>query len=373
MLAGVVAFGACVVVTQGVERPSASPAARQAAIHILLEAYERGSYVFVARELAQAPDQSALRRELERHGAAWTDAAGAERRRARRLVAATLALEMASLRLWPEDVDPLVEWGCGLLRRDSRPDQAERHWQLASVALFGRARDDGRIVTRAGRDAPLGAQLPPRSRPADHVAHARARFPDEPRFRLAAAMLAAVAGDTEPARDVAWKDDAMLPRDSNEARRRARARAAVALFVPLVAEPSLAAEVEMRLGYLRFTLNEIDAALAHFARADSAGDPFVVYLARFLAGRAHDRRGEHDRANAMYRAALEVMPRTASASQALAANQVLRPGGDPAEAYALIDAATTTGARAQDPWHQFGYGDFRLLPDLMARVREALR
>jgi tetratricopeptide (TPR) repeat protein len=338
----------------------------------LLDRYARGEHDAVARELAASPDFARIHQDLEKLGRAWTTPAGASASQVRRrqLVAASFALEAAAPRFWPEDVDPLVEWGCALLR-SAPPDDAERAWQLAAVTIFGRARDDGSIVTRAGPGAPLGSRKLPPSRAVNHVAHAQLRFPGEPRFRLAAAMLLEVAGDTEPPRDAEWIATDLLPKNSSEAIRRATADRAIHAFEPLTATPALRAEAELHIGYLRMVLHEPAAALPHLTQARESGDPFIRYLAIFLNGRAAEMLGRPADAEAQYRAALTVMPHAQSASEALAARVFL--DGKPDEAYALAEDALSARPLRDDPWHLFGYGDFRFIPELMADLRKVLQ
>ncbi|MEZ5318281.1 MAG: hypothetical protein R2752_12850 [Vicinamibacterales bacterium] len=344
----------------------------QAQADVLLDRYFSGDHAGVVRDIIASPDRAGLARDLIRRGQDWTEAAGRGDRRQRRLVAATLALEFASLNLWPEDVDPLVEWGCRLLRRDGVPDDAERAWQRASVAIFGRARDDGRLVMQTAPGVAAGQRFPSSVKRPDHVAHARARVPEEPRFRLAEAMLAAAGADTEPRRDADWVDDGLLARDSQEADRRARARRAIDLFAEVAAAtPALQPEADVRAGYLRLTLHEAGAALAQFARAGGSKDPFVAYLARFLSGRALDRLGNPAEAVRMYRAALGVIPGASSAAIALSSDLFL--AGQPDEAYAMTASMLAIRPPPDDPWHQFGYGDLRFVPERMAALREAIR
>jgi len=351
---------------------SAAPTSAPAGTLALLDRYERGEHEAVFAELVRAGDATAVLKDLQSSGSAWIQARGSAEVRRRQLVAASFALEAAVPHLWPEDVDPLVEWGCELMRkRGSAADAPEHLWQLASVAIFGRARDDGRLVTRAGPGAPLGSHVPPPRRAIDHIAHAEQRIPEEPRFRLAEAMLAATLADTEPPRDAPWISTAQLPRNSDGAMRRARAAQAIQLFEPLIEVPALRAEAEVRLGYLKLVLHEFEASLDHFAQARGTDDVFVAYLARFLSGRALDALNRRDDANAMYRSALEVVPHAQSASEALAANLFL--AGAAGDAYAAAQDALSGDPRRGDPWHEFGYGDRRFIPARMSALREALK
>jgi tetratricopeptide (TPR) repeat protein len=336
----------------------------------LLNAYERGDQDAVIAYLRHVGDIASFTHNLKASGPGWTEAHGAAQGRRRRVVAATVALEAASFRFWPEEIDPLIEWGCELLRKDTQPDESERLWERASVAIFGRARNDGRLVTRAGPGAPLGSlKRAPASR-IDHIAHALQRFPDEPRFRFAQAMLLADSADTEPARDAVWTPTERLPANSAEAVRRAQALRAIQLFERLRDVPELRDEADVRIGDLFLTLRRPETALKYFTGSRNAADVFVAYLARFLAGRASDLLGERGDAEISYRSALTVMPGTESAAEALAADLFL--DGKRDAAYGLAEDALAGPHDVNDPWAVFGYGDLRFIPELMSKLRAAL-
>jgi len=196
-------------------------------------------------------------------------------------------------------------------------------------------------------------------------------WPDEERFKLAAAMQIAVSADSEPPHDVPWVKTDAISRDSQEGKRRARAAKAIEMFDDVLRIPSLRAEASLRKGYLQLTLNELQDALLSFAPGEETDDTFVLYLARFLAGRTYDRMGQHEKANEKYLMALGAMPDAQSANEALSANLFLL--GQPDEAYARARAALSSRTAAEDPWHEFGYGDRRLIPSLMTQLREAIR
>lgn len=351
--------------------PFGSLSAQRVDVIALLDRYERGEHEAVLRVVVVSGDVSGVRKDLERRGLGWTEGRGAAETGRRRLVAATFALEIAQFYRWPEDLDPLIEWGCQLLRRNQESNVPDRLWFLASVAIYGRARDDGGLVTRAGPGAARGQRLLPLPRAVDHVAHARQRYPDEPRFRFAAAMLVAVLADSEPSRDVGWITSDKLFRNSEAAVRRARASQAIQMFEELIPVPALRAEAQLRIGYLSMILHEPETALVRFEQARDSDDAYVSYLAWFLGGRASDMLSQHDQANTLYRSALSVIPHSQSAANALAANLFL--AGKPDEAYALVRDAATGHPRSDDPWHLFGYGDLRLIPSLMSQLREAIK
>ena len=108
--------------------------------------------------------------------------------RPRLLVAAAFGLEFEAVRVERGDwlaltVGPIgpraIEWACTVLRARGRADDAERVWFLASFALVGGVRDWTFVYS------PL-APSPRTGRPG--TAARLARFPDEPRFKLARAM-----------------------------------------------------------------------------------------------------------------------------------------------------------------------------------------
>ena len=348
--------------------PALAPVQR-GRVTALLDAYYRGDQARAVADLRTASEIERLRSELKREGSEWVRVPEPSEARRRRLAAAAFALELTQFYRWPEDVDPLVEWGCQLLRQDVQPVEVERSWFRASVAIFTRARDDGILVTRGGSIADRGYRLPPLPRQADHVAHARTRFPDEPRFVLAGVILFAGGADTEPARDADWVSTGDLPKESLEAWRRERAAQAINLFERLLQVPDLKAEAHLRIGILQLTLRQHEPALKHFGAVADASDRFVAYLARLNSGRVLEAQGQLEQAEAMYRRARAAIPHAQSAATALTALLFRR--GQIDESLAL--AAEALAAHDDDPWHQVGYGDLRLLPDLMSTLRETIR
>ena len=350
--------------------PPSTIRAQSNPIAALIDQYAAGDYNGAVMAYLAAPDFGALRREVERRGNPGNTASPAERHR-QRVIVATFALDVGSRLLWPEEVDPLIELGCKLLGADDIVDEATRQWYRTSVAVAVRARDDGQLVTRAGPGKPMGSWVAPNKRLVNHVEHALRRFPDEPRFRLAAAELLAVTADSEPPRDVEWVPINVLDKRTPEGTRRVRAQEALALFEPLRANPDLRPEVDLRIGYLRYTLNESHAALESYRRARVSSDPFIKYLAVFLSGRALERLKQPAEAMAHYREALTIIPNAQSATNALAA--ALFVDGHPEEAYALVNAALRARPRPDDPWHHFGYADMRLLPGMFKELQAVFR
>ncbi len=327
----------------------------------LLNRYSFEDPEAVAASLRGAPGLGLLGKDLERVSADWIAARGTREVPQRRLVVATFALEVAAAGLGSEwtAVRPLIEFGCRLVRRDTRGSDAERLWFLASIALGQGA------VDRAADE---------------HLSHARERFPDDPRLRLAAAIAVAQRSPHEADRDEAWRSKDQLLVQSKAGDRSAPAglvvwamvTAAIDQFEALLDVPELRAEANLRAGYLWFVLHEHEKAQARFRLALQASpDRFLTYLAHFLSGRTHDAAAEPRQAETAYRRAIEAVPYAQAATSALAVRLFL--DGRPDEAYALVDASFSARPRPADPWRAYGYGDFRFWPDLMRRLRQLVK
>jgi hypothetical protein len=330
-----------------------------------LARYGSGDQASVIAEIARTTDFAALAAPLVREARRWSASA----RSPRRLAAAALLLEVARAGMETDwvDVRGLVEAGCELLREDDVPSPGEHVWQRAALALIEGASD-----TNFLRPSPTTA-----AGTYDHLRHLTSRFPDDDRIALAA-VVAPRAGraDAEFPRDVVWRPIAALEADGPASRvdliiRRGK-RAMIAELEPLTSRPEVAAEANLRIGYLLFQLHDDAGAMARFDRTiGSTDDPFLLYVAELLAGRMELRRGRAAEGERRLRRALAIVPHAESASEALAAQLFVTGRAD--EAYALAAAALPGPDARPDPWRLFGYGDFRLLPALMDDVRQAVR
>jgi hypothetical protein len=345
-----------------------------------LDAYLQGR-----AEEALAPVQRAsrdaardLRQQLVLQGTPWVDAVPADRSR-RAFVAAAFALEVERTRAeageWAADGNDcagrcVLEWACTLLASRGAPDEAERTWMLASIALVGGVRDWMflQVPFSARPDAKLDQ---------GHIHHALARFPGESRFRLVRAFAfgarnlitseRGAPGSTERPPGPIVVGPAFLNLNLQRSRTRATDYAIQELEA-LFADASVGAEARMWAGYLHWVAGDDGEALALQRDAAAAATaPDVKYLTHFLAAQAAQALGDLPAAEAHYRSALEARPHSQSATLGLSA--LLYARGEGREAYDLVAAARSKLPRDDDPWRMFLYGDFMKLPSLVGELR----
>ena len=362
-------------------RPSAQSAPAPGALaRALLDQYARGAFDAVSAALGQQDEHglTQLLEQLNATGKAWIDAAGPGDRARRRLAAATLALEAARAGEWrewkvvqgfanmgsePRQVAPgvvsdgvclvrepkviwssppkLIEWGCALLREDVVATPAEHLWQLAAVAVAERSEDFEFLI-----GSPFEARSDVKDQ-FEHLKHAQARFPQEPRFKLAQGIA--------------------LESRLFQAPPKSGVGIAMQVLSGLANDPDVGAEANVRLGVNRFRHDDLDGARQSIDRAeDLTRDRYVRYLARYVRGRIAENQKHPDEAEREYRYALTLVPHAQSASIALAA--VLSAQGRRAEAAALaVDAISATPP--PDPWREYIHGDDRFWPSWIARLR----
>jgi tetratricopeptide (TPR) repeat protein len=349
-----------------------TPSAQGLVATDLLDRYFRGEFEAVIATLGQVSDFDDLLKQLKQDGPAWIDAGGAAARERRELAAATLALEVARLGQWTEwkhrelypvptganfgwydengkpyiaeslwwEAPPLlIEWGCALFRRDDAlPDPLERLWQLAALAVAQRSEDFEFLYSEG-----VTKLYNPKAE-IDHLVHARARFPNEPRFWLAEGTV------------MEWR---LQPR-------------AIKVFERLEDDPDVGAEARMRMGAIYFRQRNDDRAIALFEQVKPmTRDPWVVYLAEYFKGQALERRKRQADAERAYRGAVAAVPGAQAASVALAA--LLFQSDRRTEASDLITTMLARRPRAVDPWRGYAHADDRFWPLLIARLRAEIR
>ena len=130
--------------------------------------------------------------------------------------------------------------------------------------------------------------------------------------------------------------------------------AARRLSAALAADPSVT-EAALRLGRVRTLLGE--TAKAERVLSDVMNRPGIspahAYLARLLLGRAREHAGDAAGAEALFRAATQLMPAAQSALVALA--QTRYASGASQDAAAAIESvmAATTDRDVRDPWNDY--------------------
>ena len=322
----------------------------------LLDLYLKGEHAAAVAPLATASNVASIARNLVSDGRDWAakgSTPGEVERR--RLAAAGLALEFVVLRMADEwyTLRPLIEWACTELRA-AAPSEGELAWQRAALAAIQGARD-----IAFARRAPISVERPDAPFSVDHVAHVALRFPSDPAVLFAEGFFEEFQVPVE---------GRMRTIDLDTGQR--AATAAIDFYRRAAADPALAHEAALAIGYIELRMKRLDAALPRLATAAESPDPFVRYLAHVFRGRANEQLGAKDDALAAYRAALEAIPNAQSASIGLAAMLHLADQPD-----AAIDIMTKSFAARpeEDPWREYGFGQFRHWMRYRDRMREAVR
>ena len=382
----------------------------------LLDAYARGQYDVVTADLTQRAGEyppgpradystDRLLGDLDAAAKRWVPAEGAGAADRRRLIAATVALEIshAYTTLWTRERAPFVLWACSLLRKTppATTTEAERLWELTSVAALLEYSGFSLLVTGDASAATWLRDYQKLEGPSGHLAHALARFPDEPRLFLAQVEAIDIKttgfGGLLPnvQNNFTIRSDALPPEAIAHLRRRAadrrdsrdQANAIVALeriatlpevgngYAALASHESIRAEVELRFGYLAARVFNTDVAVDHLGRVPAlTTDTFLIYLSHYIRGWSLAQAGRRSEAISAYRHALAAVPNVRSAATLLAAQLFQSDESkDRSDAFAVLDAANRADPPVSDPWTQFGRGDARLWPALIVQLRTALR
>jgi tetratricopeptide (TPR) repeat protein len=377
------------------------PPAAPPSIYELLDQYVTGDVNAPQRFALYVTDKQL--RAVEDQSSRWVNANPTTRDK-RRLAVAAFILEVAKewqgTQNWV-NARRLISWACHEFGSTTGPPKpGERDWYLASVALLGGAEDWWFLIGKQG----FVEGHKPGKAPVDdevfhgHLAHAAARFPNEPRFALASAVSieslswevgglgrdpnrrGIVAGEISPevlAREDKGRSDLWPTATGTPTRRfvnggpgipevRGVARKYAALATAL--ESPVAAEAHIRAGLVSFRIANHEAALGHLQQVPKLStDPFLVHLSHLIEGIVRERQGQDAGAIAAYRAALQVVPRAQTATTMLVAR--LMKTGRISEAAEVADSFFDDGPPAPDPWRLYRLGDYRSWPALMARLR----
>jgi tetratricopeptide (TPR) repeat protein len=363
------------------QKPQEPPPIAPLVVSRLLDTYAAGRFDDAVREVSRAPDRIGvnLRQHWSLDATLWIDAVPAERPR-RLLVAAALALETEGVRTeqgeWghtngepPCPGTCVLDWAQTRLVERGRADAAERAWYLAAASLAGGVRD-WRYLQRA---------LPPNA-PSTLLAglteRALMRFPGDPQIRLEQAIAASGRFTTTVDGGRLVNDPGAMVITMGPGGRSMAAlpprEAAAALLEALVPDPSVGAEAQTRLGYLRWALGADEAAKQSLKQAAERAttNPDVQYLARFLLGWIALQAGKSDEAIPELQAALLARPDSQSAALALATLTLQR--GEATQAYAMARASIDHRNTDDDPWRLFLYGHHPMLQARIAALRAEL-
>jgi tetratricopeptide (TPR) repeat protein len=408
-------------------RPIASGRQRieASSLRPLLDLYDRKQYDTATTRISQLSSLSEADKDFDAAARRWIATGDRANSPHRRLVAATVALEIAHQLPAPrQSRESFILWACALLREEPQPppSDAERFWHLSSVAaleelgawqtLVGSAQVP-RWVPHDARSAAASA-LAQAEEQRGHLFHSLERFPDEPRLGLVMVewlerltwrinriahegslfvdVPETLAGDeVTPAMIAAFESraragvppDARTPDEAIVPDTQQSAVLALTLvkaldhvaagYSELTGREPIRAEAELRLGYVHLRLGRWPLALEHLREAGrTATDRDLLYLSHYFTGWAHERSGHRDDAVAAYRQALSVIPNVRSATTLLAAQLFL---GDSAtereEAYRLLDTLYKT-PQPPDPFVAYRGNDARLWQTFMTRLRGAL-
>lgn len=346
--------------------------ARTVSVVEWLDAYRAGQFDRVVTELERERSFKDILNQLRRDGPRWIAAAGPSEVPRRELVAATFALEAARVGMryeWKliqmQDVfslpggaalQPLnvlywkpppllIEWGCALFRKDEKPREIERWWQMAALAVAQGSEDTQFLVG----DPKIGKGIGPGEigNIADeikHLDHVWKRFPEEKRFVLGQAI----------ARDREWPEDS------------------VQAYRALEKDPIVGGEALMRLGAMYMRHRNIPEALKALEGAEAVTrDPYVIFLANYFSGQIYERQPNLKLAEESYRTAAAAVPHAQSATLALAA--ILARTERRAEAQHVVREMLAAEPVPLDPWRRFVHADDRFWPLLIRKLRTEIR
>jgi len=136
--------------------------------------------------------------------------------------------------------------------------------------------------------------------------------------------------------------------------------------------PAVAAEAQLRLGYLDLVSRNAARALTEFAEvARSTDRQDLKYLAYLFSGWAQERQHALGSAEAFYRQAIAAAPNGRTARLWLAT--VLQAQGRIEDAQAASEASLRIPAGTEDPWRGFGEGDLLPWSTIVMSLRASLQ
>ena len=276
-------------------------------------------------------------------------------REARRQVLLSFAIELAAAGSSSQvgAALRLTEWACAIDRRERTPGAFDQAWQRAALSLI-----EGSIDAQA-----LAA----------HIAHLPKALSDEPRVRLAAALVEEQSIAPGEARWGLAQTGApganVLTREQARAQ---HAERAVALFRAAQEIPALRPEADLRMGHVALLVGRNAEALASWRSFDSeTHDPALLYLVELFRGMALEGLGHENEARAAYDAALATSPSAHSATMRLAALEFRT--RQRSEASSRVQLLLRSDDPKRDPWWSYYAGDWRFWTDRIETLRSVVR
>ena len=305
-------------------------------------AFDQSAFDLVRRSLRQIPDAARFIAEFEAAGNPWPASPRRE---------ATLALEVAEAALFSNQATArdqgaaMLQRFAYLVRDPITPDLFEREWLVAASRML------------------QGLMRPATSE--RFVDAAIQRFPDDPRLRMARAIIT----------DQRWPMSGSV-RDLPEVTRAFASPTHVATmtehFEMAGRSADFRAESTLRRGWFLHRIGSSADALALIAPVvvDPA-DRALVYLKDLLMGHVLEALDRNAEALAAFRRAAALAPR-AQAARVAVMNALLLTG-DRDQAAALATELQSTPVTMIDPWWLYWQGDYRRYPESLARLRELMR
>jgi tetratricopeptide (TPR) repeat protein len=238
----------------------------------------------------------------------------------------------------------LVERQCARLRRDPQSEFARR-WLIASLA-FVEVSGDSQFF--------IGNLMPckeTRDGLCDHLSHVRSTFPNESLVRLIELSLQPFAIASRQPGELAGQlaVDRARPSPSSSASRGPSIARLESGLTSLLSDPMIGADARLRLGLLRYELNQRQESLGDLSRVVATSTSVEARVtAHYVSALIHDADQRPPDATRSLEEALKTLPGMRSIALAVATRYNL--AGRVEDASALLDRTFAVDPPAFDPW-----------------------